>query len=78
MYNKNYLYICKQNYTIINQNRKNHIHLEARAWNNLKRSLDDSILEVNSILEDTLIETILFSVHTRIGPLQYPENTKLW
>ena len=32
----------------------------------------------NRILEDTLIETILFSIHSEIGPLQYPENTKLW
>ena len=43
MCNKNYIYIYKENYTIINQNWKKHITLEARSWNDLKRSLDDSL-----------------------------------
>ena len=30
----------RQNYTIINQNQQNHIPLNARSWNDLKRSLD--------------------------------------
>ena len=40
MYNKNCIYIYKQNYTITNQNRKKHMPLDARSWNDLKRSLD--------------------------------------
>ena len=40
MYNKNCIYIYKQNYTIINQNWKKHILLDAGSWNDLKRSFD--------------------------------------
>ena len=37
------IYLYRQNYTIINQNRQNHIPLNARSWNDLKRSLDGSL-----------------------------------
>ena len=37
------IYPYRQNYTIINQNRQNHIPLNARSWNDLKRSLDGSL-----------------------------------
>ena len=33
----------KKNYAIINQNRQNNIPLNARSWNDLKRSLDGSL-----------------------------------
>ena len=37
------MYLYRQNYTIINQNRQNHIPLNARSWNDLKRILDSSL-----------------------------------
>ena len=37
------VYLYRQNYTIINQNRHNHIPMNARSWNDLKRSLDGSL-----------------------------------
>ena len=37
------IYLYRQNYTIINQNRQNHIPLNARSWNDLKRSLEGSL-----------------------------------
>ena len=43
MYNKNCIYIYKQNYAIINQNQKKDILLEAKSWNGLKRSYDDGL-----------------------------------
>ena len=40
------IYLYRQNYTIINQNWQNHIPLNARSWNDLKRSLDGSLKEI--------------------------------
>ena len=37
------IYLYRQNCTIINQNRQNHIPLDARSWNDLKTSLDGSL-----------------------------------
>ena len=40
---QNCIYLSRQKYTIINQNWQNDIHLNARSWNDLKRSLDGSL-----------------------------------
>ena len=40
---KKLMYLYRQNYTIINQNWQNHIPLNGRSWNDLKRSLDGSL-----------------------------------
>ena len=37
------IYFYRQNFTIINQKRQNHIPLDARSWNDLKTSLDSSL-----------------------------------
>ena len=64
MYNQNCIYIYKQNYTITNQNWKKHIPLDARSEMIWRGAL--MIADRNSILEDKLIGTILFSIHTEL------------
>ena len=40
---RKFIYLYRQNYTIINQNRQSYIPLNTRSWNDLKRSLDGSL-----------------------------------
>ena len=42
------MYLYKQHYTIINQNRQKHIPLNARSWNDLNRSLDGNLKNTNN------------------------------
>ena len=59
------LHTQKKNYTIINQSRQNHVPLNARSWNDLKRSLDGSL-----ILEDMLTQTTRMGFYT----IQHTQN----